>query len=153
MVLLRDNSNFFIGYTSKYIEENKDGLLSLSTKTFIDELEELRDEIHTCFTKRKIILEDTNPENLLVSNNKIYMVDFDCNITKSSKDKDIINNYDYPNPYKHINNIRINQLIHRGILSCINKELVDNTNLIDINEVRELLEYETMQEYAKTKKK
>ena len=57
--IVRDTSNSFIGFTSKYIEENKDGLLSLSTKTFIDELEELRDEIHTCFTKRKILLEDT----------------------------------------------------------------------------------------------
>ena len=88
-----------------------------------------------------------------MSNNKIYMIDFDHNITKNSKDKDIISNYDYPNPYKNINNIRMNKLIHRAILSCINKDLEDNSNLIDINEIRELLEYETMYEYSKTKKK
>ena len=72
------------GYTTKYLDEDEEGILYMSTTKYIDELKKLRKEIHTVFTNNEIAITDTNPKNLLVSNDTLYLIDFDRNITKNS---------------------------------------------------------------------
>lgn len=81
---LRINPAF--GYTERLINENPNFMFSFSKNHFFDEMHLLRKQIHTYMSKNAIGLTDTNPNNILISqdNNGMYLIDHDRDVTPSS---------------------------------------------------------------------
>ena len=160
------------GYTTKYLDEDEDGILYMYTSKYIDELSRLRKELHRLFTDNEIAITDSNPKNLLVSNDMLYLIDFDRNITKSSpySERETILQIQRDNPYEYYNNKRLDNMIHRSLVIGLDKYLAENKynkkefekilndkyygcdyNLEE--EINELLKYPTMYDYAREKVK
>ena len=73
------------GYTQQYKIERLDGISSLKIGAFIDSTEIIHEEIHELFSRNYIAINDSNPKNLLVTDNgEIFLIDHDRNITPSS---------------------------------------------------------------------
>ena len=118
--LLRVENPCF-GYTTRYLEEDKFGLLYLSTMDYLEQIEWIKRDINEYFSKNKIAITDTNPHNLLISKGVIHLIDFDRNVTKSSMyslQEPIIRS-GQSDPYRFYNSKRVDYLTYRGLLLSI----------------------------------
>lgn len=156
------------GYTQRYVLENTDGIAHMSTSEFIEGTTKIFDDIQRIFSPNDIAICDTNPQNLLVTpEHKIYFIDFDRNITKSSMptEKQIVKDGNY---FIH-NEARFAQVINRALLMQIyyhhaksekeKKRLLEYMNKEErkcpnISTLYSCLDgYETIDEYAQDKGK
>ena len=151
------------GYTQKYIVEKKGGIENLTTCAFIDGIKKISDEVHSVFSNNNIAITDTNPNNLLVSeNNKIYLIDLDRNITKSCtlQEREMIRNSDYFS----YNELRLAKTINRALIYQVYKDALKDLKkrrlIIEMMQEEELKScslnqtfiflsnYDTIKEYA-----
>lgn len=128
------------GYTESFHVENHDNIYSFSTNDFINELEELHNDIHSYLTPNEVGIIDTNHDNLLITDdNKVLLIDRDRDITKSSYEveKSMIIDNDY---YAH-NEKRFSQLVNRFLIrESINKlreHITDGYKLMKIERKEE----------------
>ncbi|MBR1385340.1 MAG: hypothetical protein IJ568_00770 [Bacilli bacterium] len=69
------------GYTQRYFLVKKE-IESMDRNLLIQELSSLREETHKLLTNNKIAIMDTNPQNIIISNdNKLLLIDHDRDIT------------------------------------------------------------------------
>ena len=89
------------GYSQQYHLERKNEIFNIPSNHLINEMETIRSEIHRILTDNKIAIIDTNPNNLLLSDdNKIYFIDRDRDITDSCMEMEKRVIYDKSH-YKH----------------------------------------------------
>ena len=168
--LLRAENPCF-GYTTRYLPEDKLGLLNLTTLNYLEQIEMIKREIHRCFTPNEIAITDTNPHNLLISSGVIHLIDFDRCVTKSSMypSKEMILKNGHYRPYEFHNNTRMDMLTYRGLLLSLveycEKEKVGDHKVRDYildkqdhpekyeQFVNDLLRHRHIYDYAKEKVK
>jgi hypothetical protein len=133
------------GYTQVYKLEKKSGISTLKTSTFIENVEKVHEDLHAIFSSNNIAIMDTNPHNLLVTNDdEIYFIDHDRNVTPScmSSEKDAVIDNDY---YKH-NEVRFSKLLNRALLLQAFRGIQNNDQNIRL--VLEAMEEEELKNYS-----
>lgn len=145
-ILVHGVQNSLFGYTETYHKENKEGINNFTIERFINELEDLRSDIHTYLTYNDVGIMDTNHDNLLITNdNRILLIDRDRDITKSSLDveKKMIANNNY-----HIHNEKrfshlINRFLIRETINKLKEHITDGYKLMSIERKEEEKLYRT----------
>ena len=154
-----------IGYTEQYHLERKNGLRYLRTDDFIEGIGQIREDVHTFFSRNSIAIMDTNPKNLLVTKSgHIYLIDHDRALTINTREKTdrIIDNN-----YYHHNDRRIISLVSNALLlQAFNEEEYSDEKMRMFLRLRQEIElkndslsailyelkgYKTLEEYSKDK--